>query len=295
MKQQKIPLVAHGLCNKNVNKIQLKTGKKIPANWCEKTTRCELGCVPDTPVNIYMLKNPLHPHPPSAEDWCVPRFTAFGARVWNSSPLTLENQNDLPKNQNKPQKSPKNQCDELRAFGGTQGRGMNTPSTLLVPPPTIADALAGSHMRSLMTSIQQIRKQTQNRRGNMDCSMVRGAGISHLGLICAAHPYAAARVRTGSGNGCRPGGESECVAAECERRERNPRERGDENEMNRRPENDSVRTHVVNKLLLLTCGTSILDTHELCARRLLERPCNPVKLRPSGNKSLPNIRTLTLL
>ena len=165
--------------------------------------------------------------------------------------------------------------------------GMNTPSTLLVPPPTIADALAGSHMRSLMTSIQQIRKQTQNRRGNMDCSMVRGAGISHLCLICAAHPYGAARVRTGSGNGCRPGGESECVAAECERRERNPRERGDENEMNRRPENDSVRTHVVNKLLLLTCGTSILHTHELCARRLLERPCDPVKLRPAGNKSLP--------
>jgi len=32
MKQQKIPLVAHGLWNKNVNKIQLKTGKKIPAN-----------------------------------------------------------------------------------------------------------------------------------------------------------------------------------------------------------------------------------------------------------------------
>ena len=123
MKQQKILLVAHGLWNKNANKIQLKTGKKIPANWCEKTTRCELGCVPDTPVNIYMLKNPLHPHPPSAEDWCVPRSTAFGARVWNSSPLTLENQNDLPKNQNKPQKSPKNQCDELRAFGGAQGRG----------------------------------------------------------------------------------------------------------------------------------------------------------------------------
>ena len=45
--------------------------------------------------------------------------------------------------------------------------------------------------------------------------------------------------------------------------------------MNRQPENDSMRTHVVNKLLLLTCGTSILDTHELCASLVgaAVRPC----------------------
>ena len=46
MKQQKILLVAHGLWNKNVNKIQLKTGKKSLLIDVEKQPDVSLDVFP---------------------------------------------------------------------------------------------------------------------------------------------------------------------------------------------------------------------------------------------------------
>jgi len=133
---------------------------KVLANWCEKTTGCEHGCVPDTPMNMYMLKKSLHLHPPNAEDWCVPRFPAVSARAWNPYPLTS------PKTRTNHKNPPEiNVTSSMQSIWGCTGEGGGCIWTDLFKS-TTADALSGFHMRT--DDLHPTRKCSQNRCGNMD-------------------------------------------------------------------------------------------------------------------------------
>ena len=98
-------------------------------------------------------KNHLHLHPPNAKDWCVPRFTAFSAWEWNPPPLISQK---LEQNHESPLEiNATSSMQSIWGCTGERGGGVWTNlSESLVPPPTTTDALAWSHMCSLMTSTQ---------------------------------------------------------------------------------------------------------------------------------------------